>query len=65
MVRELSREVLAGCTFVHLMILSLFSSLFSFGYVVEGAEFLGDMDEGDIIIYAKVTEGAQNLILPK
>lgn len=37
----------------------------SFGYVVEGEGFLRDMKEGDIIVSAKVTEGAENLIQPK
>lgn len=36
-----------------------------FGYVVEGADFLRDMKEGDIIVSAKVTEGAENLVQPK
>lgn len=36
-----------------------------FGYVVDGAGFLQDTKEGDIIVSAKVTKGAQNLILPK
>jgi hypothetical protein len=36
----------------------------SFGYVVEGADFLSDVDEGDIIVSAKVTKGAENLLLP-
>jgi hypothetical protein len=33
--------------------------------VVEGADFLKAVEEGDIIVSAKVTEGAENLILPK
>jgi len=32
-----------------------------FGYVVEGADFLQDVKEGDIIVYAKVTDGLQYL----
>jgi len=32
-----------------------------FGYVVEGATFLQDVKEGDIIVSAKVTEGLENL----
>lgn len=36
-----------------------------FGYVVEGADFLRDVKEGDIIASAKVTEGAENLVQPK
>ncbi len=35
-----------------------------FGYVVEGADFLHDVKEGDIIVSAKVTEGADKLSLP-
>lgn len=36
-----------------------------FGYVVEGADFLRDTKEGDIIVSAKVTEGADKLVQPK
>lgn len=36
-----------------------------FGYVVEGADFLRDMKEGDLIVSAKVTDGANNLVQPK
>jgi len=36
-----------------------------FGYVVEGADFLRDVKEGDIITSAKVTEGVENLVQPK
>lgn len=32
-----------------------------FGYVVEGADFLQDVKEGDVIVSAKVTEGLQYL----
>lgn len=35
-----------------------------FGYVVEGADFLRDIREGDVIVSAKVTSGAENLVLP-
>lgn len=35
-----------------------------FGYVVEGADFLRDAKEGDIIVSAKVTEGLENLVQP-
>ena len=35
-----------------------------FGYTVEGAEFLADAKEGDIIESAKVVEGLENLIQP-
>jgi len=36
-----------------------------FGYVVEGADFLSDIQEGDIITSAKVTSGLENLVQPK
>lgn len=36
-----------------------------FGYVVEGADFLRDIKEGDIITSAKVTDGLDKLVLPK
>ena len=32
-----------------------------FGYVVEGADLLGDIKEGDIITSCKVTSGIENL----
>mmetsp|Transcript_11862 Transcript_11862/g.34016 ORF Transcript_11862/g.34016 Transcript_11862/m.34016 type:complete len:461 (+) Transcript_11862:42-1424(+) len=35
-----------------------------FGYVVEGADFLQDVKEGDVIVSAKVTEGLQYLKQP-
>lgn len=35
-----------------------------FGYVVEGADFLRDTKEGDIIVSAKVTDGIDNLKQP-
>lgn len=35
-----------------------------FGYVVEGAEFLRDAKEGDVIVSAKVTDGEDRLMLP-
>lgn len=35
-----------------------------FGYVVEGADFLRDAKEGDVIVSAKVTEGIENLVQP-
>lgn len=38
---------------------------YSFGYVVEGADFLQDMKEGDIIKSAKVTSGLDLLKAPK
>ena len=43
----------------------LFFVLCSFGYVVEGEDFLSDIKEGDIIVSAKVTEGIENLVRPK
>lgn len=36
-----------------------------FGYVVEGADFLSDVKEGDVIASAKVTSGLENLKQPK
>lgn len=36
-----------------------------FGYVVEGADFLADVREGDIIVSAKVTNGLENLVQAK
>lgn len=36
-----------------------------FGYVVEGADFLSDIKEGDIIVSAKVTNGIENLVQPR
>ncbi|GKY93874.1 hypothetical protein MPSEU_000354300 [Mayamaea pseudoterrestris] len=36
-----------------------------FGYVVEGADFLQDVKEGDLIVSAKVVSGAENLVQPK
>jgi len=36
-----------------------------FGYVVEGADFLSDIKEGDVIVSAKVTQGIENLEQPK
>lgn len=36
-----------------------------FGYVVEGADFLRDIKEGDVITEAKVTAGLDRLKLPK
>ena len=42
-----------------------FLGIFSFGYVVEGADFLSDIKEGDVIVSAKVTEGLENLVQPK
>ena len=35
----------------------------SFGYVVEGSDFLSDIKEGDIIVSAKVTKGLENLVV--
>lgn len=36
-----------------------------FGYVVEGADFLADIKEGDLIVSAKVMSGSENLVQPK
>ena len=36
-----------------------------FGYVVDGADFLSVIKEGDVIVSAKVTEGIENLKPPK
>lgn len=41
------------------------SLLHSFGYVVEGADFLQDIKEGDIITSAVVTDGLDSLVQPK
>jgi peptidylprolyl isomerase len=38
---------------------------YSFGYVVEGADFLSDIKEGDVIVSAKVTDGLEYLVQPK
>jgi peptidyl-prolyl cis-trans isomerase B (cyclophilin B) len=40
--------------------LTLSRNLHSFGYVVEGSDFLSAIKEGDIITSAKVTEGLEN-----
>ena len=45
--------------------LLIFLLLLSFGYVVEGADFLRDTKEDDVIISAKVTAGADLLVQPK
>lgn len=36
-----------------------------FGYVVEGADFLRDIKEDDVIVSAKVTSGLERLVQPK
>lgn len=36
-----------------------------FGYVVDGADFLSDIREGDVIVSAKVTDGLEYLVQPK
>ena len=36
-----------------------------FGYTTEGAKFLSDVKEGDVIVSAKVTKGLDNLVQPK
>jgi hypothetical protein len=48
-----------------LLIHSLSSCCYSFGYVVEGADLLQDVKEGDVIVSAKITSGAENLVQPK
>jgi len=35
-----------------------------FGYTIDGARFLSDLKEGDIIVKATVTSGAENLVQP-
>ncbi len=37
---------------------------YSFGYVVDGSDFLTDIKEGDIIVSAKVTDGLDKLKQP-
>ena len=37
----------------------------NFGYTVEGADFLKDVKEGDVIVSAKVLTGMDNLVQPK
>jgi len=36
-----------------------------FGYAIEGQRFLSDIKEGDVIVSAKVLDGAENLVPPK
>lgn len=36
-----------------------------FGYVVEGADYLSYLEEGDVIVAAKVTQGLEHLVPPK
>jgi cyclophilin family peptidyl-prolyl cis-trans isomerase len=49
-------------TVLTIFLLSIFDS---FGYVVEGADFLSAIKEGDVVVSAKVVEGADNLKLPQ
>jgi hypothetical protein len=49
---------------LHELIFSFSPPFYSFGYVVEGEDFLRDMKEGDVIVSAKVTEGLDNLVKP-
>jgi cyclophilin family peptidyl-prolyl cis-trans isomerase len=42
-----------------------FLLLHSFGYVVEGSDFLQDIKEGDVIVSAEVTDGLEYLVQPK
>ena len=51
--------------FVPFFLLVLTLEWNSFGYVVEGADFLSDTKEGDIIVSAKVTQGLEYLVEPK
>ena len=37
----------------------------SFGYVVEGANFLADVKEDDVIVSAKVIDGVDRVVQPK
>jgi cyclophilin family peptidyl-prolyl cis-trans isomerase len=59
--------------FVVVLVCSLYSRLpsychdthsYSFGYVVDGSDFLTDIKEGDIIVSAKVTDGLDKLKQP-
>lgn len=65
------RKKLAWCFSCFILrILILFRALtnnkrYSFGYVVEGSDFLSDAKEGDIIVSAKVTQGLEYLKQPK
>ena len=53
------------CTNFNRLYLCLLHFAFkSFGYVVEGADLLRDVKEGDIIVTATVTSGLENLVLP-
>jgi peptidylprolyl isomerase len=45
--------------------LTLLYFFVSFGYVVEGSDFLADIKEGDVIVSAKVTDGLEYLVQPK
>ena len=37
----------------------------SFGYIIKGNNLLQNIEVGDIIIDAKVTDGVENLVLSK
>lgn len=58
----------AFCMLCVVLTLSIYSFivlyLCSFGYVVEGADFLTDIKEGDTIVSAKVTDGLNLLKQP-
>ena len=53
--------IIIGISFL----ISIINFLFSFGYVIEGSDFLQDVKEGDVIVSAKVTEGLENLKNPQ
>jgi peptidylprolyl isomerase len=62
--RILSR-LTGGVSYSDIPLFSPFFLIFdSFGYVVEGADFLSAIKEGDVIVSAKVVQGAENLKLP-
>lgn len=56
--------VLGGAVMDSSLSSSFFCLSFSFGYVVEGSDFLQDIKEGDVIVSAKVTDGLQYLKQP-
>jgi len=37
----------------------------TFGYIIDGNILLENIEVGDVIIDAKVTDGIENLVLPK
>jgi cyclophilin family peptidyl-prolyl cis-trans isomerase len=62
---RLSYAFLFQCSYCHFYELSTPILLHSFGYVVEGSDFLQDIKEGDVITSAKVTDGLEYLVQPK